>query len=140
MLLRLVKREKWTRTAGTLVATRNAMLDSVMMALQATRATVGRRSKSLGHKERGKSELRVVLLYVLRVSPAVPMMVMDERRASAVKPKPTDSTTRRTPAFCGLGDVGGLYSLVSHWISGFISGSGDVMDMVKDALIQDIDK
>lgn len=114
------------RTAGTLVATKNAMLESMMIVPQVTSATVGLRSNSRGHSERGNSDPSVVLLYTPRVSPAVPTMVIEERRARTVRPRPADSTIRDTPLCCGLAT-----GVSNSWNSDCISGLLDVTDMAK---------
>ncbi len=43
---------KETLTAGTLLTTKEAMVNTVMMALHTTKAAVGRISKSEGHRAR----------------------------------------------------------------------------------------
>jgi len=77
-------------SAETLAPTKPRILLNVIIPAQVTSATEGRMSKSLGQRGRKNSSPKWVVLYTLNTSPAVPRMVIAERRERTLMPKPID--------------------------------------------------
>ncbi len=76
------------------MTTKEMVLAKKMMDEQTMKAIVGRMSNLAGHNEMKKSAPRRVILYTEMVSAVVARIVIPASRASSVRAKRTDWTTR----------------------------------------------